>query len=348
MKKLLSIILSFAMMTAMLGAVNTTYAAASKPASRNIIISKWHICSLVEVKQPTCTKSGYNKYKCRLCKYTTKKVTAPLGHKAAVDKAVAPTCTKSGLTQGSHCSRCKAVIKAQKVVKATGHNIQTTITKATPNANGKIVKSCTKCGKITYNEVLEKPVGIKLSVDSCEYTGNPITPDVMVYSRYFEEDNTYSIIDSAQYTVNYLNNVNAGTATVKVTFNSDYYEGTMQTSFTIKEKVTQNTSGGSNGTTTVKNNTYRPEIVSVSNVSVLMIQANFKVDTAYSTYVIQVAGNKSFSNIIASKTVKPRADYLLKGSYTDKVPVKTPGMTYYVRVKAGNYYSPVKAIKVTK
>ncbi len=45
-----------------------------------------------------------------------------LGHTEVIDEAVDATCTETGLTEGSHCSVCDAVIVAQVEVPATGHN----------------------------------------------------------------------------------------------------------------------------------------------------------------------------------------------------------------------------------
>ena len=42
-------------------------------------------------------------------------------HVEVKDDAVAPTCTEAGLTEGSHCSKCDKVLKAQEEVPATGH-----------------------------------------------------------------------------------------------------------------------------------------------------------------------------------------------------------------------------------
>ena len=42
-------------------------------------------------------------------------------HTPVADPAVAPTCGKSGLTEGTHCSVCSAVIKAQEEVPALAH-----------------------------------------------------------------------------------------------------------------------------------------------------------------------------------------------------------------------------------
>ena len=43
-------------------------------------------------------------------------------HSIVVDAAMAPTCTETGLTEGSHCSTCNAVITAQETVPALGHS----------------------------------------------------------------------------------------------------------------------------------------------------------------------------------------------------------------------------------
>ena len=50
---------------------------------------------------------------------STEVITAP-GHTAVVDAAKDPTCVDTGLTEGSHCSVCNAVLVAQQTVPATG------------------------------------------------------------------------------------------------------------------------------------------------------------------------------------------------------------------------------------
>ena len=73
------------------------------------------------VTKPTCTEKGYTTYTCACGDSYKAKETAALGHTEVIDKAVAATCTETGLTQGKHCSVCKVVITAQKVVAAKGH-----------------------------------------------------------------------------------------------------------------------------------------------------------------------------------------------------------------------------------
>lgn len=82
-----------------------------------------------ERKEPTCTEDGNIAYwHCTTCdKYfsDSKYVNAiqpedtvikATGHTVVTDSAVAPTYTNSGLTEGSHCSVCNAILKAQEVI----------------------------------------------------------------------------------------------------------------------------------------------------------------------------------------------------------------------------------------
>ena len=90
-----------------------------------------HIHNMDEIaaKDATCTEAGNVAYwHCEECgnNYadvkglklleTDKIVVAPKGHTPVVDEAVAPTYYNTGLTEGSHCSVCGTVIKAQEVI----------------------------------------------------------------------------------------------------------------------------------------------------------------------------------------------------------------------------------------
>ncbi len=83
-------------------------------------------CGMVFTAQEETPASGHSfkNGRCSVCgekdpDYTPSRPVH--SHSIVVDKAVAPTCTETGLTEGSHCSTCNAVITAQKTVPALGH-----------------------------------------------------------------------------------------------------------------------------------------------------------------------------------------------------------------------------------
>lgn len=96
-----------------------------------------HDFSTVDVRgpaaAPTCTVDGYQSYCCSRCAETTATVVASTGHTAVTDPGMAPTCTAYGLTEGSHCADCNAVLIEQKTLPMLAHTY----------ADGQ----CTVCGE---------------------------------------------------------------------------------------------------------------------------------------------------------------------------------------------------------
>lgn len=69
------------------------------------------------LKNPTCTEKGQKGKICKKCgKITEKTDIDAAGHAPVTDPAVAPTETSDGLTEGSHCGVCGAVLQAQEVI----------------------------------------------------------------------------------------------------------------------------------------------------------------------------------------------------------------------------------------
>ena len=80
-----------------------------------------HEYEYVTIREATCTEDGEEKLKCSKCGWvrSDNKIThKKLGHVPVVDEAADPTETEEGLTEGSHCARCGAVLKAQEVIPA--------------------------------------------------------------------------------------------------------------------------------------------------------------------------------------------------------------------------------------
>lgn len=80
-----------------------------------------HDYHYVTTHATTCTEDGEEKLKCSKCGWvrSDNKIThKKLGHVPVVDEAADPTETEEGLTEGSHCARCGAVLEAQEVIPA--------------------------------------------------------------------------------------------------------------------------------------------------------------------------------------------------------------------------------------
>ena len=114
-------------------------------------------------KAATCTEAGVKTYTCTRCQKTKTEEIKATGHKEVKDAAVAATCEKAGKTEGSHCSVCGKVIKAQKEVPVLGHSWDAgKITKAaTCTETGVKTHTCIRCQKTKTEEV--KATGHKFS-----------------------------------------------------------------------------------------------------------------------------------------------------------------------------------------
>lgn len=83
------------------------------------------------LKNPTCTEKGQKGKICKKCgKITEKTDIDAAGHTPVTDPAVAPTETTDGLTEGSHCSVCGAVLTAQEVIPMLDPTIDTWFSRA--------------------------------------------------------------------------------------------------------------------------------------------------------------------------------------------------------------------------
>ncbi|MBR3316829.1 MAG: RICIN domain-containing protein [Atopobiaceae bacterium] len=71
-------------------------------------------------------------------------------HVPVTDTAVAPTCTEEGLTEGSHCSVCGAVLVAQEKISVLGHDGET-VEAVTPTCTAPGTTAgvrCKRCGEV--------------------------------------------------------------------------------------------------------------------------------------------------------------------------------------------------------
>lgn len=83
------------------------------------------------LKAATCTEKGQTGVVCHKCGKVKDQQPIPVaGHAPVTDPAVAPTETTDGLTEGSHCSVCGAVLTAQEVIPMRDPTIDTWFSRA--------------------------------------------------------------------------------------------------------------------------------------------------------------------------------------------------------------------------
>ncbi|MDY2820487.1 MAG: InlB B-repeat-containing protein, partial [Hominisplanchenecus sp.] len=115
------------------------------------------------------------------------------------------------------------------------HDGKATTTKATANADGKIVKTCTVCNETYETTVIPKVSAIKFQPTDYTYNGRVNTPSVQVV------DAGGNTIPSNHYTVSFASGrKNVGSYKVTVTFksSSDKYSGSVDGYFNVNPKGT--------------------------------------------------------------------------------------------------------------
>lgn len=281
-----------------------------------VIKTKGHVYKRTVVAAD-CETDGYTLVECMECHDSFKEgYVGAKGHTIVTDKAVAATCTTAGKTEGSHCSVCGKVIKAQTEIKAKGHVAGDWITDkaAAVGVKGRKHRSCMVCGAVVESADIPalspksiSSASVSLSIATYSFDGKFKTPSVTV------KLGSTALRKGIDYVVSYRNNKNVGKATVVIT-GKGLYAGTITRTYVI--------------------NPAKQEIQKLTAKS-----KGFYIDYAakgHATgYEIQYATNSSFSG--AKKTV-------ITSNKTDKVTVSklSGNKKYYVRVRT---YTTVNGIK---
>ena len=191
--------------------------------------------NFVVTKQPTCTSEGAVIKTCTKCNATVTEKLPAKGHTAVTDKGYPATCTTAGKTDGSHCSVCGAVIKAQTTITATGHKSSGWITDkaASIGVKGSKHKECTVCKKVletaeipALSRISISKANVTLSTSTYAYDGKAKKPGVTV------KLNGKTLKNGTDYSVTYSNNTKVGTAKVTIKGKGNY-SGTVTKTFKI-------------------------------------------------------------------------------------------------------------------
>ena len=200
----------------------------------------------VVTKQPTCTSEGTAIKTCTKCNATVTEKLPAKGHTAVTDKGYPATCTTAGKTDGSHCSVCNTVIKAQTVINATGHKSSGWIVDkaASIGVKGSKHKECTVCKKVletaeipALSRISISKASVTLSTSTYAYDGKAKKPGVTV------KLNGKTLKNGTDYTVSYLNNTKVGTAKVTITGKGNY-TGSVSKTYSIKNNFKKATVSG--------------------------------------------------------------------------------------------------------
>lgn len=103
------------------------------------------------VAQPTCMAFGLEKRACE-CGYVEYNTKEALAHTPVIDASVEATCDAFGKTEGSHCSVCGIVIKAQTETPKIAHSFSDweVVAPTSCTAFGLEKRTC-ECGFVEYN-----------------------------------------------------------------------------------------------------------------------------------------------------------------------------------------------------
>ena len=262
----------------------------------------------VVTKQPTCTAEGTAIKTCTKCNATVTEKLPAKGHTAVTDKGYPATCTTAGKTDGSHCSVCNTVIKAQTVINATGHKSSGWIVDkaASIGVKGSKHKECTVCKKVletaeipALSRISISKASVTLSTSTYAYDGKAKKPGVTV------KLNGKTLKNGTDYTVSYSNNTKVGTAKVTITGKGNY-TGSVSKTYSIKNNFKKATvSGISNKSYTGKNITqsitvkYNGKTLKNGTDYTVSYSSNKNIGTA----TVKIAGKGSFTGTI-TKTFK--------------------------------------------
>ena len=309
-------------------------------------------------KSATCTESGTQIRKCETCGATESKSLSAKGHTEVVDKAIPATCTTDGKTEGSHCSVCGAVIKAQTTITATGHKSSGWIVDKTASigVKGSKHKECTVCKKVletaeipALSRISISKASVTLSTSIYAYDGKAKTPSVNV------KVNGKTLKKDTDYTVSYSNNTKVGTAKVTITGKGNY-TGSVSKTYSIKnnfkkatvssistkaftgKNITQSITVKYNGKTLKKGTDYTVSYSNNKNIGTATVKITGKCSyTGTITKTFKINPAKQEIQKLTAKSKAFFVDWAQKGSATG----------YEIQYATNSKFTSAKKVTIT-
>ena len=242
------------------------------------------------VKESGCT-DGLRVYKCTSCDKEVREVLLGKGHTEVKDAAVEATCESEGKTEGSHCSVCGEVLKAQKAIPAKGHTeVKDAGVEATCEREGKTEGiRCSVCGKVLKTQETVPAKGHTEVKDAaveatCEREGKTEGSHCSVCGKVFKKQKTVAKLPATI-------SLTASSLIVKV--------GQSTTAFKASGFV-----AGDYVTKVASNNTGIVKISSVKSNGTFKLTAGKKAGSATVTVYLASSKTASFKVIVQKSAVK--------------------------------------------
>lgn len=214
----------------------------------SVVCDHTHTWRKLSEKAPTCTEAGEKVENCDCGEERITSIVA-LGHVEETIPAVTATCTKTGLTEGTKCRRCGAILRAQQSTPVLGHSYGAWVQVKAPTAleEGYRERTCTRCGaKDPGRQMIAKlPATMMLNATSVPLQVKKSTTKLTV-SGLAAGDSVASVSSS-------------NTKIVKASWNGRVLKITAQKK-TGKAKITITLRSGLSRTVTVK--VQKPKVVS--------------------------------------------------------------------------------------
>ena len=218
--------------------------------------------------------------------FTVGAVAVSHSHTLVEDNAVAATCRATGLTAGEHCSVCNTITREQTVVAKKNHTSGNAVKEnVVTGVSYDSVVYCTVCGeelsrkKVDTSSQSIKNTKLKDSflasdIKNYTYTGKAITQSIKLV------DGNKVLQNGKDYYVEYLWNVDAGTAVVVIVGDGNY-EDSIVKEFKIARK------SGANATVTLSSTKYtytgkeiKPTVIVKDGSTKLVLNKDYEVTYA--------------------------------------------------------------------
>ena len=105
--------------------------------------------------EPTCVTEGTVQYTCTICGHAYTDTIPAAEHTPVTITGYAPTCNEYGLSDGSRCDTCGAILAEQEILPSTGHTYATEVTAPDCIHGGYTTYTCIDCDDVWVGDHID-------------------------------------------------------------------------------------------------------------------------------------------------------------------------------------------------